>query len=71
LAIDFMANHKRQFSKILAEPDKIASLIESDDISIGLAESISKLIKENQVDKAEAARSVAGNASVYEKIRNI
>ncbi len=71
LAIDFMANHKRQFSRILAEPDKIASLIESDDISIGLAESISKLIKDNQVDKAEAARSVAGNASVYEKIRNI
>lgn len=71
LAIDFMANHKRQFSRVLSEPDKVATLIDSDEISVGLADSVSKLIMENQVDKAEAARCVAGNASVYERIRNL
>lgn len=72
LAVDFIANHKRQYSRILGEQDKIQSLIDraEDGVSIGLADSIIKLINEGVIDKSDAARAVAGNAAVYDKLRN-
>ena len=74
LAVDFMANHKRQYSKILDEPEKVSAMIERQDegdISISLGESITKLITSGAIDKVDAAKAVAGNTAVYEKIRNM
>jgi len=73
LAVDFLANHKRQYSRILGEPDKVQSMMDrkEDGVSIGLADSIIKLINDGVIDKSDAARAVAGNASVYDKIRNV
>lgn len=73
LAVDFLANHKRQHSRALSDQDKLqASLDRNEDgVSIGLAASITKLIRTDTVDKAEAAKAVAGNASVYDRIRNL
>jgi twitching motility protein PilT len=73
LAVDFIANHKRQHSRVLHDPDKLqASLDRNEDgVSVGLAASVTKLIQSGIVDKAEAAKAVAGNASVYDKIRNL
>lgn len=74
LAVDFLANHKRQYSKILNDPEKIAQAMErhdDGDISISLSESISKLILSDMVEKVDAARSVSSNVSAYEKIRNM
>lgn len=61
LAVDFMANHKRQYSKILADTDKVSAMIErkdDGDISISLSESIAKLISSGTVDKIDAAKAV-------------
>lgn len=73
LAVDFLANHKRQHSQAIGDPDKLqASLARNEDgVSIGLATSVTKLIQGGVVDKAEAAKAVAGNASVYDRIRNL
>jgi twitching motility protein PilT len=73
LAVDFIANHKRQHSRVLHDPDKLqASLDRNEDgVSVGLASSVTKLIQSGVVDKADAAKAVAGNASVYDKIRNL
>jgi len=74
LAVDFIANHKRQYSKVLGDPSQITLTMErkdKDDLSIMLADSVTKLIQDNIVDKAEAARCVSGNAAVYDKLRNL
>lgn len=73
LAVDFLANHKRQHSRALGDPDKLqASLDRNEDgVSVGLAASVTKLIQSGVADKADAAKAVAGNASVYDKIRNL
>lgn len=73
LAVDFLANHKRQHSRALGDPDKLQASMDrnEDGVSIGLSASVSKLIQSGAVDKAEAAKSVAGNSAVYDKIRNL
>lgn len=73
LAVDFLANHKRQYARVLGEPDKVQGLIDrnEDGLSLGLASSVTKLIQSGVIDKAEAAKSLAGNAAVYDKIRNL
>lgn len=73
LAVDFLANHKRQHSRALADQDKLQASMDrnEDGVSIGLAASVTKLIQTGIVDKAEAAKAVAGNASVYDRIRNL
>lgn len=71
LAVDFLSNHKRQFSRIIGDPDKVQSMLDrkEDAMSLGMGDSIIKLITDGVVDKAEAARVVAGNAAVYDRIR--
>ncbi len=74
LAVDFLANHNRNYSNILGDPVKIQNKMDNkdkDDASITLAESIVKLINDGVIDKGQAAKSVSGNTSVYEKIRNL
>lgn len=73
LAVDFLANHKRQHSRALSDTDKLqASLDRNEDgVSVGLATSVTKLIQAQTVEKSDAAKAVAGNASVYERIRNL
>jgi len=73
LAVDFIANHKRQYSRVLHDLDKLQVSLDrnEDGVSVGLAASVTKLIQAGVVDKAEAAKAVAGNASVYDKIRNL
>lgn len=74
LAIDFLANHKREFSKILREPDKMQSMLdrseEEKSISIGFGSSIVKLISDGIVDKNTAIKYASSNAAVYERIKN-
>lgn len=74
LAIDFLANHKREFSKIIREPDKMQSMLdrseEEKSISIGFGSSIVKLISDGIVDKNTAIKFASSNAAVYEKIKN-
>lgn len=74
LAVDFLANHKGQYSKILNDPAMIAHAMarqDDGDISISLSDSISKLIASGLVEKVDAARSVSRKAYDYEKIRNM
>lgn len=73
LAVDFLANHKRQHSRALGDADKLQASMDrnEDGVSVGLSASVSKLIQAGTVDKAEAAKAVAGNAAVYDKIRNL
>lgn len=73
LAVDFFANHKRQHSRLLGDPEKVQGVIDrnEDGVSVSLAESATKLIQAGTVDKAEAAKAFAGNAAVYDKIRNL
>lgn len=73
LAVDFLANHKRQHSRALGDADKLQASMDrnEDSVSVGLAQSVTKLIQAGVVEKAEAAKSVAGNAAVYDRIRNL
>lgn len=73
LAVDFLANHKRQYSRILGHPDKIHTMLtqQEDGVSLGLGDSILKLISDGVVDISEAAKVVSGNAMVYDKIRKV
>lgn len=70
LALDLIANQKRDYSKILGEPDKLQLKLErpDDPLSVGLAASVIKLIDEGVVDKADAFRASMANAAAYEKI---
>lgn len=73
LAVDFIANHKRQYSSSIGSTEKVQSMLDrkgDDGVSVGLGESVLKLIADGIVDKADAAKAVSGNASVYEKIKN-
>ncbi len=73
LAVDFLANHKRQHSRVIGDPEKVQGAIDrnEDGVSVGLVTSVTKLIQAGVVDKAEAAKALAGNAAVYDKIRNL
>lgn len=71
LAIDFLANHKRTYSKHLGESEKLEAMHHrhEDGVSISLAESVSTLIKSGVVTKADAAKAVSSNPTAYEKVR--
>jgi twitching motility protein PilT len=74
LAVDFMANHKRTYSKILNEADKINMAMarkDDGDLSISLSDSVAKLVSADVVDKAAAARSIINNTVAYEKMKNM
>jgi twitching motility protein PilT len=71
LAVDFLANHKRQYSKILGDAEKVQSLLTraEDGVSIGLGLSIVNLLSSGQVNVADVAKIVYGNSNVYERVR--
>jgi twitching motility protein PilT len=71
LAVDFIANHKREYSKILGEPDAMQNKLDrgDDGLSISLGNSAMKLIQDNIVGKADAVKAVAANAHAYERVR--
>jgi len=71
LAVDFIANHKREYSRLLGEPDAMQSKLDrgDDGLSISLGNSAMKLIQDNVVGKADAVRAVAANAHAYDKVR--
>ncbi|MDZ4129473.1 MAG: ATPase, T2SS/T4P/T4SS family [Hydrogenophaga sp.] len=71
LAVDFIANHKREYSKLLGEPDAMQNKLDrgDDGLSISLGNSAMKLIQDNIVGKADAVKAVAANAHAYERVR--
>lgn len=73
LAVDFIANHKRQHSRALGELDKLQASIDrnEDGISVPLATSIRKLVQSGVIEKADALKAVSGNAFVYDNVRQI
>lgn len=72
LAVDFIANQKRQYSRILGETDKLQSALDrnEDGVSIDLATSIKRLINAGVVEKQDAVKAIIGNSAVYDKVRN-
>ena len=73
LAVDFMANHKRQYSKFMGDSSKIQMMLErnEDGTSLSLADSVVKLITDSVVDKSDVVKVLSGNAAVYDKIRTL
>lgn len=71
LAVDFLANHKRQYSKVLGEIDKVQSLLSraEDGVSISLGQSILNLVSSGVVNISDAGKVVYGNSVVYDRIR--
>lgn len=71
LAVDFIANHKREYSKHLGMPEQLQNLLDrgTDGISLSLGASANKLIKEGVVTKADAVRAVTANAAAYDVVR--
>ena len=71
LAVDFLANHKRQYSKVLGEIDKVQSLLSraEDGVSISLGQSILNLVSSGVVKISDAGKVVYGNSVVYDRIR--
>lgn len=71
LAVDFLANHKRQYSKVMGDIDKVQGLLSraEDGISISLGQSILNLVSSGDINISDAARYVYGNTAVYDRIR--
>jgi twitching motility protein PilT len=74
LASDFFSNAKRENSNLLMLPERMQASLDiptPGDTSAGFSITVPKLIRDGIVDKVQAARSLAGNAAVYEKIRSL
>jgi Tfp pilus assembly pilus retraction ATPase PilT len=73
LAVDLVANHKREYSKLINQPDSMQSMLDraDDGVSISLCKSVIKLIESEAISKADAVKAVAGNAAVYDLLRNL
>lgn len=71
LAVDFLANHKRQYSRVMNDIDKVQGLLSraEDGISISLGQSILNLVSAGEINISDAAKYVYGNSSVYDRIR--
>jgi twitching motility protein PilT len=70
LAVDFMANHKREYSKLLGSPEQLQNKLDrGDDVSVSLGASALRLIQEGVVTKADAVKAVMANAAAYEAVR--
>lgn len=71
LAVDFLANHKRQYSSVLGQIDKVQGLLSraEDGISISLGQSILNLVSSGDINISDAAKYVYGNSVVYDRIR--
>lgn len=72
LAVDLIANHKREYSRHIPQPESMQNMLDSSDdgVSISLGKSVLKLIESGTVSKADAARAVAGNSAVFELIKD-
>ena len=70
LAIEAIANAKRDYSRLLLDPEKMQSRMESheDALSIGLATSVLKLIDEGAVERPDAVKATMANAAAFERI---
>lgn len=73
MAVDFLANNKRQYSRILSDLDKVQTMLDhgEDGLSLGLGNSIRKLVTDGVVEIADAAKVASGNAVVYDKIKGL
>lgn len=71
LAVDFIANHKRDYSKILGASDQLQNKLDrgEDGVSVSLGASALRLIQEGVVTKADAVKAVMANAAAYEAVR--
>lgn len=67
LAIEYLANHKREHSSSLTSEEKLRNILEqkSGGVSVSMRESISKLIANGTITKADAVRRVSGNMELY------
>lgn len=73
LAAEMMFNHKRQFSRVLGEPEKIATLLErkEDGVSRSMAEAMVELVGAKRVTKLDVLRAAAaGQAALYERLKS-
>jgi len=70
LAVDFMANHKRTYSKVLGEPEKLQGLLtrSEDQVSIPLGNSAQALLKSNVVSRTDVLKSLVSNPIAYEAV---
>ncbi|POR10879.1 ATPase, T2SS/T4P/T4SS family [Diaphorobacter sp. LR2014-1] len=73
LAVDFIANHKRQHSKAFFDMEKLQGSVDrnEDGVSIPLFTSIKKLVNAGVVDKTDAMKAVSGNAFIYDNLRQL
>lgn len=71
LAIDFISNHKRQFSKVIGDQAKMEAFLERNDdgVSVSLGDSITKLVADGIITPADALKKVRANESVYDKVK--
>lgn len=70
LAVDFMANHKRTYSKVLADPEKLQGLLTrtEDQVSIPLAASAQALLKSSVVNRTDVLKALISNPTAYEAV---
>lgn len=74
LAAELLFNHKHQFSKILCNPEKLASALsrKEDSVSRSLEDSLIELVTQKIVNKADALREVtSGQTELYDKLKTL
>lgn len=72
LAVDFLANHKRDYSKHLSDGDRLQAMLEraEDKVSMCLAASAQTLMRSEVVSKADVMRAISANPIAYEAVRS-
>lgn len=73
LAAELLANHKQQFSRVLNDPNALQAALErrEDGVSRTIADSLVELVSDQKVLRADAIRSLSGNSSLYERLKNL
>lgn len=72
LAVDLLANHKREFSQHFGNPEALQTALDriEDRVSMTLAKSAAELVKKGIVDKTDALKAVPSHSTAYQLIRN-
>lgn len=73
LAAELLFNHKRQFARVLDDPEKIATLLDrkEDGVSRSMADAMVELVGAKRVTKIEALRATAaGQGALYERLKS-
>lgn len=71
LASEFMSNNRREFSKMLDNPEQLQQLLRDHKTSQTIEDSLTELVKAKKITKMDAIRAVSGSPDLYNKLKQL